>query len=304
MNTTSTSNDTPVSTAMSSTLAQQLSLAEKVNIAIFSLLLMATLVLGGLLQLFYIRRPEQQLNVLVRLQACSEQLVLPLNVALTLPVLWHLVTRQHWHILTAEAVSFVISLLASQIVILTVARSVTKLLLVTHFSWVFSQDPRQLTCLILSVTTILAFLPNLAYNLWLLWAQGRSNNNTVSYLVGSTEHQVGINFGRTYVLVWLLISLVMACLVVFWIPVYLKKAHNADSIRDIEKHTYPCYVKHCDTSLRVLRGTRAIAWNFPCNSWLLSEVQSKNQQKPAIAQKSPCYTVARVPCGTPRLLSQ
>ena len=87
MNTTSTSNDTPVSTAMSSTLAQQLSLAEKVNIAIFSLLLMATLVLGGLLQLFYIRRPEQQLNVLVRLQAHWNLLVLPLNVALTLPVI-------------------------------------------------------------------------------------------------------------------------------------------------------------------------------------------------------------------------
>ena len=54
---------------MSSTLAQQLSLADKVNIVIFSLLLVATIVLATLLQLYYRHLPEQQLNVLVRLQA-------------------------------------------------------------------------------------------------------------------------------------------------------------------------------------------------------------------------------------------
>ena len=72
---------------MSSTLAQQLSLADKVNIVIFSLLLVATIVLATLLQLYYRHLPEQQLNVLVRLQAHWNLLVLPLNVALTLPVI-------------------------------------------------------------------------------------------------------------------------------------------------------------------------------------------------------------------------
>ena len=72
---------------MSSTLAQQLSLADKVNIVIFSLLLVATIVLASLLQLYYRHLPEQQLNVLVRLQAHWNLLVLPLNVALTLPVI-------------------------------------------------------------------------------------------------------------------------------------------------------------------------------------------------------------------------
>ena len=73
---------------MSSTLAQQLSLADKVNIFIFSLLLVATIVLASLLQLYYRHLPEQQLlNVLVRLQAHWNLLVLPLNVALTLPVI-------------------------------------------------------------------------------------------------------------------------------------------------------------------------------------------------------------------------
>ena len=72
---------------MSSTLAQQLSLADKVNIVIFSLLLVATIVLASLLRLYYRHLPEQQLNVLVRLQAHWNLLVLPLNVALTLPVI-------------------------------------------------------------------------------------------------------------------------------------------------------------------------------------------------------------------------
>ena len=72
---------------MSSTLAQQLSLADKVNIVIFSLLLVATIVLASLLQLYYRHLHEQQLNVLVRLQAHWNLLVLPLNVALTLPVI-------------------------------------------------------------------------------------------------------------------------------------------------------------------------------------------------------------------------
>ena len=72
---------------MSSTLAQQLSLADKVNIVIFSLLLVATIVLATLLQLYYRHLPEQQLNVLVRLQAHWNLLVLPLDVALTLPVI-------------------------------------------------------------------------------------------------------------------------------------------------------------------------------------------------------------------------
>ena len=136
--------------------------------------------------------------------------------------------------MAAELVSFAIAIMSSHIIILVVAITVTKLLLVTHFSWVFSQDPEQLGHNILGTTAVLAYVPNLAYNLWLLWVQGRSNTNTISFLVGSTENQVGINFNRTYVLVWLLIGFVLTFLVVYWIPVYLKRAHSADSIRNTE----------------------------------------------------------------------
>ena len=248
--------NTPQPTALSFTIMpQQLSLANKVEIVIFCLLLVATLVLTGLLKLYYRHLPEQPLNVLVRLQAYWNMLILPLNVALTLPVIWRLATGLPWPIWAAELVSFLIAVFTSHIAILIVAVAVLKLLLATHFSWVFSQNPVQLGHYVLGTTAVLAYAPNLAYNCWLLWVQGRSNTNTISFLVGSAENQVGINFNRAFVLVWLLIGLVMTGLVVFWIPVYLKKAHSADSIRNRDIYCTIYNVLHNKIPKLVLLGT-------------------------------------------------
>ena len=121
--------------------------------------------------------------------------------------------------------------LASQLVITTVANSIIKVLLVTHFGWIFSLDPQQLARQVLGTAVSLALSPNLAFTLWVLVAHCRSSNFYVAYLTGDTTKVHEINFGRTYLLLWVMVSIILAALVVFGIPFYLKRIHNPSAIR-------------------------------------------------------------------------
>ena len=110
-----------------------------------------------------------QAHVLVRLQAYQVHTVLGLIVMLILPTQSRLLTtRWLWSTLAAELMSMTINVLVCLLLILTVASSVIKLMLVAKFNWVFAQEPQQLARRILRTATVLTLDPNLANTLWLL----------------------------------------------------------------------------------------------------------------------------------------
>jgi hypothetical protein len=105
---------------------------------------------------------------------------------------------------------------------------------VTHFNWIFTQDPQNLARCALSVAAILAFVPNVIIMLGNLSEQHMSSNLLTRFLIGYTEVNFEINFLVIYFMVWLLISLVLTAIIVFGIPVYLRKIHSISAIRNRE----------------------------------------------------------------------
>ena len=223
MSYTSPLNDTPLSGSISSnaTLLRSSLMEDSVNTALFSTLLLATLLLAGILHLYYRHRLDNQANVLVILQSYLVLTVLAANVTNILPLLVCLTTGKPWSYLPSELIAMAVNVLICLLILLTVGSSIIKLFLVTHFSWWFTLDPHQL-----------ALFPNLAFILWIIFVHNGCSNAIVCYLVGSREEQFEINFGRIYFLVWLLISLLLAALVVFGIPIYLKRAHTTAAVRN------------------------------------------------------------------------
>ena len=207
-----------------------------VHLLIFLLLLLASLVLTWLLRLYHRHRPD--LNVLVLLHTHLVHTVLAANLAIILPVLGRLTADQPLPHVAAELATMAINGLVCLLVVLTAASSLVKLLLVTNFDLVFAKDPQQLASHMLVLSTGVALLPNLAYTLWSLAVCRVSSNSTVSYLAGSKESQEGINFSWVYLVLWVLVSLAMASLVVFGIPLYLNRIHTTTAIREWERVQY------------------------------------------------------------------
>ena len=234
MSYTSPLNDTPLSGSISSnaTLLRSSLMEDSVNTALFSTLLLATLLLAGILHLYYRHRLDNQANVLVILQSYLVHTVLAANVTNILPLLVCLTTGKPWSYLPSELIAMAVNVLICLLILLTVGSSIIKLFLVTHFSWWFTLDPHQLARHVLGAAVSLALFPNLAFILWIIFVHNGCSNAIVCYLVGSREEQFEINFGRIYFLVWLLISLLLAALVVFGIPIYLKRAHTTAAVRN------------------------------------------------------------------------
>ena len=203
----------------------------RINLSIFSTILLATILMGMIMSKYNRQRPLNQLNVLILLQAYLADTLSAINLALTLAVLIR-ITMGPLSRTVAELIMMLINALVCLLIILTVASSTTKLLLVANFGLVFSLDPHKLARQILGVAAILAFLPNMAFTLWVKLSQRNCCSSiTTAYFTGYQDEQPGISFGTSYVLIWLLVSLILLGLVVFGIPLYLKRAHYSLAIR-------------------------------------------------------------------------
>jgi hypothetical protein len=206
-----------------------------VNVAIFSLLMMANLAMGGLLAAYHQQRPDHQLNILVLLQSYLTNVLPAINLTLILPLLVRLAFGPVGHV-TAELAVMLLYVLVCLLIILTVASSLVKLVLVANYGLVFALDPVQLGRLVLGLAASAALLPNLAFTAWVLAACGCYSNATVAYLEGAPSQQKNqmelVNFATTILMLWLLLSLVLVMLVVFGIPAYLKRVHTSLAIRN------------------------------------------------------------------------
>ena len=97
-------------------------LVDGIMVSILTTLLLATVLMAGILQIYYSQRPDYQMNVLVLLRSQMVHALLAINVTSILPALTWSAGFKVPHI-GAELVSMLIVALASQLVITTVANS-------------------------------------------------------------------------------------------------------------------------------------------------------------------------------------
>lgn len=202
------------------------------NVILFIMLLAATIVLAIILKLFQHHKPADQRNILVLLQSYLSDALLAFNLSMIIPVLI-CQTAGPMSRITAELIMLTIYVLACFIIILTAASSLIKLLLVVKFNLVFSVDEQKLAKMVLYLTTCAALLPHLAFTLLNIFALLKPCKSTVvAYFMGNPDVKAGWCTGTIYLLVILAICFILLGLVVFWIPVYLKQAHNNTAIRE------------------------------------------------------------------------
>ena len=102
---------------------------DQLNLIIFSLLLLTSLLLARILELYNQQRPDSQLNVLVLLQTHLTSVLPAINLNIILPVLVRLAAGP-LSTAVAELTIMLLYVLVSLVVVLTVASSIIKLLLV------------------------------------------------------------------------------------------------------------------------------------------------------------------------------
>jgi hypothetical protein len=167
-------------------------------------------------------------TVFVLLQSYLVHASLFANASYILPVLTVLVSSPPWsHVaaeLAAELASLVVNVLICLVIILTAVGSIFKLLLVTHFNWMFSQDHERLAVHALMAAVILASAPQGIVIIWVFTTNDKCSNMIACYLMNCREEYFQLSFNRVYVLVWIVSSIVLATVVVFGIPVYLQES--------------------------------------------------------------------------------
>jgi hypothetical protein len=118
---------------------------------------------------------------------------------------------------------------------LFLAISVTKILLVTRFSWIFPQDPGKLGKIILLIATIAAILPNAAVCCYKT-VRCQITSNTMAYLAGVTNCHQGVSFYQIYLVFWALMSGFALVLALFYIPYYLEVHVTSQAIQTGESN--------------------------------------------------------------------
>ena len=197
----------------------------QIHLVILSSFLCANILMAWILIIYIQHRlHNKEGNIVLLLQAHTFKILPACNMLIIVPVIVRLAAGP-MSCTVAEAIVMIMNVMVCLVVILTLARSTIKLLLVTNFGLVFSQDFHKLAQVIVVVSAIVAILPNLVFTIWLLLTHEQCRNITVAFLVGSPSKQFSINFATIFMLMWLLLSLVMVALVVVGIPSYLKRIH-------------------------------------------------------------------------------
>jgi hypothetical protein len=104
---------------------------------------------------------------------------------------------------------------------LSVAIPCFKILLVTHFSLIFTMDPQKLARNVLTVSALLAFLPAACicyYEILHLQIE----TATVVYLSKAANYSRGVPYLTLYLIFWTLLSILMLLVALFYIPYYLQ----------------------------------------------------------------------------------
>ena len=116
---------------------------------------------------------------------------------------------------------------------LAAAISLLKILLVTHFSTIFPYDPNVLGFYVFLFAAVLAFLPSAGICAYQTY-HGQTISKLSVYLTKSIKYHPGSPYIVFYIILWTVISLTMMCFALFYIPHYIQKYLNSDSIQVAE----------------------------------------------------------------------
>jgi hypothetical protein len=102
------------------------------------------------------------------------------------------------------------------------AISISKLLLVTKFPYIFSRDPDHLGIVIMSTAVILAILPGAVACIYET-LEGRLLIRPVAYLIGVNYLHQGTSYLFKILMFWVLLALCTLVITIFYIPHHLKQ---------------------------------------------------------------------------------
>ena len=140
-------------------------------------------------------------------------------------------TVSHFSFVLAQVLACLQAALGCTIAQLFLAISINKLLLVTHFSWIFCWDPSQLARIITLITMIVAFLPCTAVCIYQT-TQNHIMGNMAAYLSGRTfQTTQGINVLTAYLMLSALMAFCMVIFTLLYIPHYLEKQKKSQAIQ-------------------------------------------------------------------------
>jgi hypothetical protein len=170
-----------------------------------------------------------QKSVLSVLFSFNIELINILTSEIALLVLFVVIVSQFHFILAQIGVCFGIAV-GCIICELFFAISVTKILLVTHFHWIFPVDPSQLGGVIILIAVIVAFLPCAAVCTYET-LEGSLVTNSAGYLAGVTYCHHGMSFLHKLLMFWMLLAFFTLLLTLLYIPHHLEHQGISQAIQ-------------------------------------------------------------------------
>ena len=116
---------------------------------------------------------------------------------------------------------------------LAVAISLSKILLVTHFSAIFRHDPEKLGLYVFIMAAALAFVPTLGICAYQTY-QGQLVSKGLAYLTKYLTTNIGFPYLMFYIIFWTALSIIMLLISLLYIPYYIRKNLNSNSIQVAE----------------------------------------------------------------------
>jgi hypothetical protein len=203
---------------------------------------------------------EVNLSILTVLFKINIELINITNATLCCPVMFVLVAVPVTFVI-AQIIACCTLALGSLLCELAFAISLFKVLLVTHFSLIFSLEPRKLGTCVLLVAASLAFLPSAGLCVYQTF-KGQSLSHGLSLLTTSTGYHEGAPYLSLYLTFWTLVAISMMIFALVYIPYYLKQQHNSNAIQIAEAGRVRKPVSIKRIMLGFLGFTAVVVWGL------------------------------------------
>jgi len=138
-----------------------------------------------------------------------------------------------FHFLIGQAVGCLLYGLGCVVCQLFLAISLSKILFVTHFTWMFSRNQSKFGYIIIGIAMVVAVLPCGIVSMYNT-VQGQLSGNFVAIITGLPYQTKKLSFQEAYFVLWALLAACMLVLALNFIPYYLMKHRSPLTIRAAE----------------------------------------------------------------------
>jgi len=174
------------------------------------------------------KMPLMETSGITVLFSFNIELINILNHVISIPIMF-VVAFSHFNFVIAQIIVCLHFALACILAVIFLAITIYKLLLVTHFSWIFSLDPIKLGKIIKVIAIAVGIIPCAAITLYQT-VKGQMGN-MAAYLAGINYISQGINILLVYLIFWTLLGFFTLIFTLIYIPHYLKRQRTSQSIQ-------------------------------------------------------------------------